>query len=266
MIAAVKIAVSMLRNRALLRALVRQEFRQRYAGSLIGFAWAFINPALTIFVLWIVLGYGLKQNSSEAAPFFLVLLTKFLPWMVFAEAFGGGAGSISSRSYLITKIAFPLEVLPAVPLALAVMVHIAILSIFIVVLAVSGIAIAKGLLLLPFYLGALCLFCLGLNLLTSILSMFFKDFAIAIPAIANIWFWITPIVWSATAIPERYGLMLAFNPMTFIVEGYSNAILGTPLPANFPAIAIAFGICTAFVLLVGCWAFQRLKPELADLV
>jgi lipopolysaccharide transport system permease protein/teichoic acid transport system permease protein len=251
------------KSRALLRPLVAQEFRQRYAGSFGGIAWAVITPALTILVLWLVMGYGLKI-AIPGAPFFLVLLCKFLPWMFFAESAGAGVGAITSRSFLITKVAFPLELLPLVPLGASLLVHLLLVGLFIVAITLQGRAPGPEIVTLPYFLAALVLAVAGLNVLTSVVSVFYKDFAIAVPSILNIWFWLTPIVWPLEQMPEAVRDWMFLNPMAMIVEGYRHALLGGPLPESFGTMTAAFWIWTGLLLVLGPVVFRRLRPHIAD--
>lgn len=251
------------RNRHLLKPLVLQEFRHRYAGSVGGVAWAFITPALTVLVLWLVMGYGLKINV-EGTPFFLVLLCKFLPWLFFVDAAGTGVGAITSRSFLVKKIAFPLELLPLVSIGAGLIVHLSLVGLFLIALVLQGRVPGAQIWTLPYFLISLLLLVVGINLCTSIMAVFHKDFAIAVPSVLNIWFWLTPIVWPLETMPARFQPWLALNPMSMIVEGYNHALLGAPLPPSFSMMTMLFWPGCLLILLVGPALFDRLRPHAAD--
>ncbi len=252
------------RNRHLLRPLVIQEFRQRYAGSIGGLAWAFINPIITLGVLWLVMGYGLRLDTLGLAPFFVVLLCKFLPWLTFSDASGAGVGAILSRSYLVKKIAFPLEVLPLVSIGLAAMVHVVLVTVFVIALMIGGREIPSQIVTLPYFFLSMLLLLCAINFLFSMWAVFVKDLVIAVPTILNIWFWLTPIVWLTAVMPEDVRPIIAANPMTMIVEGYSYALLNANLPDNFGQMNLFFWLWVAVLLTLGSWIFERLKPHIAD--
>lgn len=257
---------SVVANRRLLWPIANQEMRTRYSGSVMGVAWAIISPALTILVLWFVMSYGLKIQFSGQVPFYLVLLCGFLPWLAFSDALSGGVSAVTGRRFLVKKIAFPLELLPVVPILPVLIIHVGLTLLFVVILALQGIYPSHAMLALPYFVIAFCMLAMAINMLLSAVAVFVRDLVTAISSIVTIWFWATPIVWPLTGMSARARQVLALNPMTMVVEGYRTILLERRIPDLLVFEHAIFWIITIGLFVVGASVFQRLKPHFADVL
>lgn len=253
-------------NRHLVWPIANQDMRTRYSGSVLGIAWAIISPALTILVLWFVMSYGLKVEFPGQVPYYLALLCGFLPWLAFADAVSSGVSAVAGRRFLVKKIAFPLELLPFVPVLSALIIHGGLIALFLLILALHGIFPSRAILALPYLVFALSLLAAAFNMLLSAAAVFVRDLVTAISSILTIWFWATPIVWPITAIPPGIRPYLALNPMVMIVDGYRAILLEQRLPNLLALDQAVFWFMTIGFFVVGASVFQRLKPHFADVL
>lgn len=250
----------------LVRVLALAHLRERYLGTWAGIVWAFVHPIALIGVFWFVFAQGFKVSTSGDKPFLLLLISGLLPWMAFSEAVTGAAGAVISRAYLVRKIAFPLEVLPATHIVSALIVHVPMLILGLAILLWYKQVPDLHLALLPLYMLALALLATGLGLLLSALSVVFRDLQQGLGIAMNIIFWATPIVWSEDMLPIEYRRYIDANPLVYIIEGYRHALLGDIAPAPQPTVALTYWAFTAFALFMGATIFRRLKPSFADLM
>lgn len=253
-------------HRRLIWQLAVHDLRARYAATLAGAAWAILNPAAVIVVFWFVSVYGFRVPSGPDAPFFLVLFCGLVPWLTFNDALTGGAGAVLNNSYLVRKIAFPLEVLPVVNAVSAAIVHLFLLVLLAIIFLVSGIRLSPAAVQVAYFLAAMLAFTVGLAWTLAALNVIHRDVGQALGSVMTIWFWITPIVWPAQNLSSRALALVHLNPISYIVEGYRDSLLyGRPLGAHWP-LDLYFWIVTAALFVLGSTVFRRLKPHFAEVL
>ncbi len=253
-------------NRRLIWQLAVHELRGRYAATVGGTVWAIANPVVVIVVFWFVSVYGLRITFESGPPFFLVLFCGLLPWMTFNEALTGGAGAVLSHSYLVKKIAFPLEILPVVNTVTATIVHFFLVALLILILAVSGVRPTPYFLHAMYFLFAMIAFTTGLVWMFAAFNVISRDIGQALGPVMTVWFWITPIVWPVQNLSEPVRRVLQLNPLFYVVDGYRNAFLyGKPLWALWP-LDLYFWAVTAGLFVLGAGVFRRLKPHFVELL
>lgn len=254
----------MKQNAFLLRELVKRDFQSRYAGSLLGLLWSFVQPlwmlALFTFVFSGVLRISLL--GERTGSFAVFLFCGLLPWTAIHEGLTRSSTAITDNSNLVKKLSFPSEILVQA-IVLSGLVHQAIAtSVFIVVLVVIGELRVGG---LPILLVAVVLqvaLTFGLGLLAATAHVFFRDTAQALGLLTTGWFYLTPIVYPLGNVPERYRPWVELNPLTALVGMYRQALLGGEVAwvAGMGSLAVF----AAAVLLLGWWLFRRLKPTFVD--
>lgn len=248
----------------LLRQLVQRDFQGRYAGSLLGFLWSFVQPLWLLMLFTFVFSSVMRisPGGTGSPRFAAFLFCGLLPWMAFQEGVLRASTAITDNSSLVKKLRFPSEVL-VLAVVLAALLHEAIAAaVFVAVLAWTGDLAWGG---LPWLLLALPLqagLTLGLGLLLGAVQVFFRDTAQVLGMVFTAWFYLTPIVYPAALVPERFRALVAWNPLTALVELYRRALLGTD---GLQLRGVALLAASAAVLLsVGFWLFARLKPAFVD--
>lgn len=248
----------------LLRELVKRDFQGRYAGSLLGFVWSLVQP------IWLILLYTfvfsvvikIKLDGEPTTHFPIFLFGGLLPWAAINEGVIRSATAITDNATLVKKLRFPPEIL-VLAVVLAALLHEAIAAvIFVCALLWLGELHWGGLplllLVLPLQIGLT----LGLGLLVAALHVFFRDTAQILGMFFNVWFYLTPIVYTLSYVPSRYRTWLQLNPLTALVGLYRRAFLGGSfeLVPGVLSLALAAAVLTS----LGFWLFSRLKPAFVD--
>lgn len=226
--------------RELLRNLVVRELKVRYKNSVLGFGWSMITPLAMMGIFTFIFT---KIFVVPLRDFPLFFLAGFLPWIYFSNSVMGSVGAVVQNAHLIKKVYFPREVLP-LSIVLAQGVH------FLLSLCVlAAFLIYRGYNFLPFlHLLILAivfhtLLNCGLAMLFAAANVGFRDLQELVQVIFLLWFYATPIFYSAEMAPERYRPLLRLNPMTWFVELYRSALYGLRAPR--PALLLG---CAAFAL------------------
>ena len=181
-----------------------------------------------------------------------------------ADALTRSSSVLLEQTPLIKKVVFPSEILPVHLVLSALLVEIVGLAVFLMVVMISGRLPGWGLLTLPFVMALQFFFMTGIAWLLSALAVYLRDVRQVVGLVLTLWMFLTPIVYPASMVPERYRWVLDINPMTAIVGAYRAALLDDRMPALFPLALFAGIAFTVFVS--GYWVFARSKPTFADLL
>lgn len=258
--------MSILRHYSLLKGFISREVKGRFAGSVVGIAWALIHPIALIlvytFVFSIVIRIQVTQAETGTDSYLIFFLTGMLPWLIFADSLSRASGSLIGNSGLITKVVFPVELLPFSAIMAAVITNGVGLLIFIGYLGLSGYASIYWLFIIPLLLVQL-LFTWGLALLLSALCVFIRDVQEVMGIVLMVWFFTTPIIYPVSFVPEWVGEYILSNPMSMLILGYRAAILQHEFfPSDFLVLFILS--CASFML--GSWFFMRAKSAFGDVL
>jgi lipopolysaccharide transport system permease protein len=250
-------------HRDLLYVFVWRDIKVRYKQTVLGAAWAVLQPSLTMVVFTFVFG-RLAKVPSGRLPYPVFVFGGLLPWQFFAQGLVRASKSLVEDHYLLTKIYIPRLILPVS----------AVLS------GLPDFGVALGLLLgimfcygvypplaawtaLPLLVLAI-LTALGVGLLLSALNVRYRDIGYAIPFLAQLWFFLTPVAYPSSLVPERWRLLYGLNPMAGVVEGFRWAVLRNTGATWASIFAATLGV--AVVLVFGLWYFERMKNIFADVV
>jgi ABC-type polysaccharide/polyol phosphate export permease len=248
----------------LLRELVKRDFQGRYAGSLLGFLWSFVQPLWMLLLFSFVFSTVMKISpvGERTEHFGVFLFCGLLPWMALHEGVLRAATAVTDNANLVKKLRFPAEVL-VLAVVLAALLHEGIAAaIFLGVLAWLGEVSWAGLPLLLVAVPLQTALMLGLGLLMAALQVFFRDTTQVLGMVFTAWFYLTPIVYPLALVPERFRVWVEANPLTPLVGLYRQAFLGGD-SAHAPAIW-ALALAAAVLLSAGLWLFGRLKPTFVD--
>ncbi len=254
------------KDRGLLFQLTLRDFKARYLGSFLGLLWAVIQPLFTILVFWFVFQVGFKSKPVDNFPFILWLICGIIPWFFISECIAAGTESITTNAYLVKKVVFRVSTLPIVKLLSALLVHLFFIGIIFSSFAIYGYRPTLYCLQLLFYLPMLIIFLLGIIWMTASVVIFIKDIQHVIALILQFGFWLTPIFWSASMVPEKYQFFLKINPFFHFIRGYRDAFINDIWFWQRP-------LATSYILLLclvsfigGAVVFTRLRPHFADVI
>jgi len=249
--------------RELIYFLTWRDLKVRYKQTALGAGWAVLQPVLSMIVFTIFFGQ-LLNVPSEGVPYPIFSYAALLPWGVFAKALNDTGRSLVSNRAMLTKIYFPRMVisLASVFSSLA-----DFLIAFVVMLGLMyyyQIAPTSNIWTLPLFLLLAVITALGVGLWLSAMNVLYRDIGYMIPYITQLWFYLTPIVYPASKVPEQWQFFYALNPMVGVVEGFRWALLGT---ADAPSPMIAVSAFISMALFVsGMFYFRRMERTFADMV
>ena len=254
------------RHRHMIAAMAVQEIRARYAGTLAGLAWAVAMPLVTAFVFAFVFSVALKVPDQQNVPFVVMFFCSLIAWNLMSDTLAQNSAVIMSHTYLVKKVVFPTEILPLVNLAANLIIHGTSIVILLGLMAVYGLHLSPYAVQFLYFAVCLCVLTLALSWLVASINVFFRDVGQFVAVLLQIWFWVTPIVWSLELLPEKYRLLLRLNPMTYITEGYRGSFLfARPFWEDY-AYGGYFWAATLLLLFISATVFRRLKPEFADVL
>ncbi len=246
--------------REMIASLVRKELRGRYKGSVLGFLWTFMNPLLQLIVYTIVFSSIMKVAIDK---FYLFLFVALIPWMFFSASVTGGAASIISEANLIKKVYFPRQVLPISFVTTAFVNMVFTFLIVFCALIVGGIGISpKSLIYLPMIMAVEYVLALGIAMLSSALTVYFRDLEYILGIVTMAWMYLTPIMYDVDMIPKQYITWFELNPMTPVIIAYRDILYYKQVPRVDTLLHA--GLLGVVVLIVGCTAFSLLQRHFAE--
>jgi teichoic acid transport system permease protein len=249
---------------ALAAYVARRDLARRYAGSGLGALWAVAFPVLQISVYWAVAHYGLRLEARDGVPIGVMLLAGMTPWFALSEALAGMTQSFTANASLLKRLVVPPAILPLASLIAAGMVHAVILLAATLLLWAAGYPPAPRFAALLYYAACGALFALAAGTLLALANVALRDVGQMIAPLLLLWFWATPIVWPAEALPQHLHWAVTWNPVAFLVDGYRHALLGPAHAAPGREATIAFWTISAGLSLAAWLAFRRFERALAD--
>lgn len=257
-------------RRQLLQDFAWRELRARYKGSVLGFAWNFLNPLLQLAVYWLLFGVLLRVRvvnalgQEPAYGYAVFLFTGLLPWTLFASAVQGGANSVLANASLVKKVRIPLAILPAAA-NLSSLVNFALsLVVLAAVVLVAGVPPHATLVLVPLLVAVQLVFSLGLAYLLAALAVFFRDVLHILGILLTLWYFLTPVIFPLEAFAERPTayLLLHLNPMTPLIAGYQRVILDGVQPEwGWLLYSLAVAL---LILWLGSAFYRRTSPSFEE--
>jgi lipopolysaccharide transport system permease protein len=235
----------------------------RYRQTLLGGAWAVLQPIGFMVVFTLIFG-NVAGISSNGLPYALFSLSALVPWVFFSNSLLLSSESLISNSGLVSKIYFPRIFMPAGPIV-AGFVDLAIsLVILLAIVLIWGYAPGVAILALPLLIAIAALTALGVGAALAAVNVRFRDVKYVVPFGIQLWLFISPIVYASSSIDEPWRTLSAINPMVGVVEGFRWATLGT---GNAPWELIGISAACAVVLFLGGLAyFDRVERAFADFV
>jgi lipopolysaccharide transport system permease protein len=249
--------------RELFGMLVWRDVKVRYKQTFIGVAWAIVQPLMLMVVFSLVFG-KFAQFSSEGLPYQIFTFSGLLPWTYFAAALALSSVSIVSNANLVTKVYFPrvflpfaASAVPAIDFAIAFVVLLGLMQWF-------DTPIHATVVFMPLFLLLAFVTALGVGLFFSAMNVRYRDVPYALPFLVQLWFWLSPVAYAITELPDKYEWIFALNPMTGVINGFRWSLLGTPAP---PPAQLTLSVVASLVFFVGGLAFfRRSEPRFADTI
>ena len=255
----------------LLKILVQRDLEARYKGSILGNFWPLLNQLTQLLVYTYVFSIVLKVKLSlQGLPannftFGLWLFSGLVPWIAFSSGFGQSANAVIGQPNLVKKVVFPLVLLPLVPICSAFVESSFGLMVLIAMIALTTQTIHSTLCFLPLIWIPQLLLTAGLGYFVAGLTVFLRDVPQTLAVVLNLWFYFTPIMYPASAIPAGFGAWIFWvNPVASIVEVYRDLILIGEIHHGQEWGVV--WLVSLVIFLAGLWVYRRLRPAFADVL
>jgi lipopolysaccharide transport system permease protein len=249
-------------HRDLFFILAWRDIKVRYKQTILGAAWALIQPLIGMIVFTILFG-RLAHVPSEGEPYAIFSYAGLLPWNFFTTAVTNGSNSLVTTTSLITKVYFPRLLVPNAALGAA-LVDMGIASMMLLIMMpIYGVAFHLTLLLLIPLVALTALTAAAFAIWTSAVNVKYRDVRYALPFAIQILMFLTPVIYPVSFLPERWRWVLRLNPLSGIIEGFRSAIFGHAI--NYHGLAIS-AVITFALLAAAAYIFRRMEDEFADII
>jgi lipopolysaccharide transport system permease protein len=248
--------------RELLYFLIWRDIKVRYKQTLLGAAWAILQPLVMMIVFTFFFSY-LARIPTEGIPSAVFYYTGLTAWIFFSNAALNGANSLLGNTNLITKVYFPRLIIPSAAIG-AGLVDLAIAALLLIALMLYyGLALTWGLfMLLPLSI-LLTALALGVGILFAALNAKYRDVRYLLPFLLQVWMFVSPIIYPLSLVPAQWRWVLYLNPLTGVIEGFRSSLFGKPLDWSALAYSLVF---TVVLLATSAYAFRRMERSFAEVI
>ena len=253
------------RYRELFYVLAWRDISVRYKQTIIGLAWALIQPVATMVVFTVVFSKIAQLPTEGSAPYALLVYAGLLPWQLFATSLTGASSSLIGNAQLISKVYFPRLIVPCSAVVVS-FVDFLISFVILVGLMLWYLFLPDWqILTLPLFVLMAFLASLGPGLWITSLNVKYRDFRYIIPFIVQIGLYVSPVGFSSSVVAEDWRLLYSVNPMVGVIDGFRWAILGGESRIYLPGFLLSWCMI-AFFLWLGIGQFRKMEKSFADLI
>lgn len=250
--------------RDLLVLLTLRDIKVRYKQAALGIGWAALQPAAMALILWLFFGVLMGMDQKVApVPYLVFVLAGILPWTLFESAVTAASGSVVANAAIVRKVYFPRLIVPLAAAGAPLVDYAIGLGVLLLAMIFLGSAWSWQLVLLPLMIASVLVAVLGIGVLLAALTVTYRDFRHLVPFMLRLLFFVTPVIYPVTLLPEGVRWLMALNPVGGTIGAFRAAVLGTPIDYASWGLSTAIG-CVALVFGVMC--FQRAERRFADVV
>jgi lipopolysaccharide transport system permease protein len=248
--------------RELLGFLVWRDVKVRYKQTVLGAAWAVLQPLMTMIVFTLLFG-RLAKMPSDGLPYAPFAFAALIPWTFFANAVAASANSLVGNTHLISKVYFPRLLITLSSLGTGLLDMFVALGVMLAMLAWYRSGVTWHLLALPAFVALTVAVAFGVGAALSALCAMYRDVRYIVPFLTQVWMFASPVIYPVRFIPDRWRWLFYLNPLVGAIDGFRSSLLG--LPFNWPAIACAW-VVTLAIGWAGLSYFRRVERRVADLI
>ncbi len=249
--------------RELLYFLTWRDIKVRYKQTVLGVAWAIIQPLFTMLVFTLFFG-RLAKIPSDGIPYSIFNFAGLVPWTFFSNGLTQSANSLVGSSNLLTKVYFPRLCIPLATVLSGVVDFVLAFAVLLILMLFKNITPTLNIIWLPFFLLLALVTSLGVGLWLAALNVQYRDVRYVVPFITQFWMLATPVAYPSSLMSEPWRTVYGINPMVGVVEGFRWALLGTK---TAPGPMLWVSVMAALILLVsGAFYFRRMEKTFADVV
>ena len=248
--------------RELFYFLIWRDVKVRYKQTLLGAAWAILQPLCTMLIFSLLFG-RLAGIPSDGIPYPIFAYAGLFPWMFFANALTNSGNSLVGSAHLITTVYFPRMLIPGAAVAAGLVEFCIAFLVLVGLMIYYRIGPTWNLLILPGLILLTTLLATGVGMWMSALNVKYRDIRFALPFLIQLWFFSSPIIYPSSFLPKKWGWLLVMNPLTGIIEGFRSALFGRKF--NWTALAVSAGF-TLVILIYSAYTFRRMEKSFADVI
>ncbi len=248
--------------RDLLYILTMRDIKVRYKQTLLGAAWAIIQPLFTMLIFTLFFG-KLAGMPSDGIPYPIFAYAGLLPWTFFSNAVTNSGNSLVGNSNLITKIYFPRMIIPMASVAAGLLDFVIAFGLLVVLMFYYGVGLSINLLMLPVLLVLTSLLAIGVGMWMSALNVKYRDIRYALPFLIQLGMFASPIIYPLSLVPEKWRWLMALNPLAGQIEAYRSAFFGKPF--DWLSLGVS-AVLTFAVLIYSAYNFRRMEKSFADII
>lgn len=248
--------------RELLFVMMMRDIKVRYKQTILGVAWAIIQP-LTMMVIFTLIFGRLAKIPSDGYPYPVFVFSGLLAWNFFATSVGSAGGSLVGSNNLVSKIYFPRLIIPLSSIGVAMVDFLVACVILLLMMLAYGMSLSMNLFFLPLFVVGLIMVSAGMGGWLAAVTVSYRDFRFVIPFMLQIWMYITPVIYPLSFIPEKWQWVMYLNPMYIWIMGIRGAFLNQSL--DYQGILISL-ILSFLIFLIGIAYFGRTERRFADVI
>lgn len=248
--------------RELLYFLAWRDIKVRYKQTVLGVAWAIIQPVFTMIVFSIFFG-KLGKIPSDGIPYPIFTFVALLPWQLFSNSLTISSQSVVAEGRLISKVYFPRLIIPLSSVLAGLVDFGVAFAILLILMAYYKITLTLKVLFLPLFILMAVVSALAGGLWFSALNVKYRDVRYTVPFLAQFWMFVSPVAYPSSMIPEKWQWLYGLNPMAGVIEGFRWALLGSSPPISTIFVSI---LLTAILFVGGLYYFRSAEKLFADLV
>jgi homopolymeric O-antigen transport system permease protein len=249
--------------RELLYFLAWRDIKVRYKQTILGAAWAIIQPFFAMVVFSIFFG-ELAGIPSDGVPYPIFAYSALVPWMYFANALVQSSNSLVGQEHVITKVYFPRLLVPMASVLAGLLDLVIAFAVLVGMMLFYGIVPTATIWTLPFFVLLATATALGVGAWLSALNVQYRDVGYVVPFLVQFWLFATPIAYPSSLVPQAWRVLYGLNPMVGVVEGFRWALLGR---SHAPGPLLVVSVLTVLALVVsGLYFFRRVERTFVDVV
>lgn len=248
--------------RELLFFLTWRDVKVRYKQTVLGAAWAILQPLFMMIIFTIFFG-RIAGVGSSGIPYPLFALAGLVPWTFFSNTITASGNSLVGSAHLITKVYFPRLIVPAAAMLAGLVDFVLAFVLLVVLMLYYRVSVTTQVLFLPVLVLLTALFGLGVGTWMSALNVKYRDVRFALPFLIQLWLFVSSVILPSSSLPQKWRWILLFNPMSGIIEGYRSALFG--LPFDWLALGIAT-LITILMLFYSVYSFSKAERSFADII
>jgi len=248
--------------RELAWVMVLRDLKVRYKQTVLGIAWAVLQPLTMLLIFTLIFG-KLAKIPSDGYPYPVFVFSGLLAWNLFSTSVGAAGMSLVSSSHLVSKVYFPRIIIPIASIGVSVVDFLISCVLLLIMMLIYQQPITLSIIYLPLLLGGLLLVSLGMGCWLAAVTVRYRDFRFVITYMLQIWMYITPVLYPVSIVPEQWRWLLYLNPMYVWINAIRASFLGDVIDTSGMILSLAI---SAAIFIFGLYYFEKSQRKFADVI